>query len=52
MTAHAASAFLTTLLGVLIGLTALGMDMFLPSVPAIAQAFDVEPGSAQLAVTT
>jgi len=52
MTAHAASAFLTTMLGVLIGLTALGMDMFLPSVPAIAQAFDVEPGSAQLAVTT
>ena len=52
MTAHAASAFLTTMLGVLIGLTALGMDMFLPSVPAIAQAFDVEPGTAQLAVTT
>jgi MFS family permease len=40
------------LLGVLIGLTALGMDMFLPSVPAIAQAFDAEPGLAQLAVTT
>jgi DHA1 family bicyclomycin/chloramphenicol resistance-like MFS transporter len=52
MTARAASAFLTTLLGVLIGLTALGMDMFLPSVPAIAKAFDAEPGSAQLAVTT
>jgi MFS transporter, DHA1 family, multidrug resistance protein len=52
MTARAASAFLTTLLGVLIGLTALGMDMFLPSVPAIAQAFGAEPGSAQLAVTT
>ena len=52
MTARAASAFLTTLLGVLIGLTALGMDMFLPSVPAIATAFDAEPGSAQLAVTT
>ena len=52
MTARAASAFLTSLLGVLIGLTALGMDMFLPSVPAIARAFDVEPGAAQLAVTT
>jgi DHA1 family bicyclomycin/chloramphenicol resistance-like MFS transporter len=52
MTARAASAFLTTLLGVLIGLTALGMDMFLPSVPAIAQAFGSEPGAAQLTVTT
>jgi DHA1 family bicyclomycin/chloramphenicol resistance-like MFS transporter len=52
MTARAASAFLTSLLGVLIGLTALGMDMFLPSIPAIARAFDAEPGSAQLAVTT
>jgi DHA1 family bicyclomycin/chloramphenicol resistance-like MFS transporter len=52
MTARAASAFLTTLLGVMIGLTALGMDMFLPSVPAIAQAFHAEPGTAQLAVTT
>ena len=52
MTARVASAFLTTLLGVLIGLTALGMDLFLPSVPAIAQAFDAEPGSAQLTVTT
>ena len=52
MTARAASSFLTVLLGVLIGLTALGMDLFLPSVPAIAQAFDAEPGLAQLAVTT
>jgi len=52
MTARAASSFLTILLGVLIGLTALGMDLFLPSVPAIAQAFDAEPGLAQLAVTT
>ena len=52
MTARAASPFLTVLLGVLIGLTALGMDMFLPSVPAIAQAFDAEPGAAQLTVTT
>ena len=52
MTARAASPFLTILLGVLVGLSALGMDMFLPSVPAIARAFNVEPGSAQLAVTT
>lgn len=52
MTPGTASPFLTVLLGVLIGLTALGMDMFLPAVPAIAQAFGAEPGSAQLAVTT
>ena len=43
MTARAASSFLTILLGVLIGLTALGMELFLPSVPAIAQAFDAKP---------
>lgn len=52
MTSPVASPFLTMLLGVLIGLTALGMDMFLPSVPAIAHAFGAEAGSAQLAVTT
>ncbi|MBI2752973.1 MAG: multidrug effflux MFS transporter [Betaproteobacteria bacterium] len=52
MTHRTASLFLTVLLGILIGLTALGMDMFLPAVPAIARAFDAEPGSAQLAVTT
>jgi len=52
MTARNASPFLTVLLGVLTGLTALGMDMFLPAVPAIARAFGTEPGSAQLAVTT
>ena len=52
MTHRTASLFLTVLLGVLIGLTALGMDMFLPAVPAIAGAFGAEPGSAQLAVTT
>jgi len=37
---------------VLLALTALGMDMFLPSVPVIAQAFGAEPGAAQHAVTT
>jgi len=52
MTARTASPFLTVLLGVLIALTALGMDLFLPAVPAIARAFGAEPGSAQLAVTT
>jgi DHA1 family bicyclomycin/chloramphenicol resistance-like MFS transporter len=40
------------LLGVLVALTALGMDMFLPSVPALALAFGTQPGAAQLAVTT
>ncbi len=34
-----ASIPLTLLLGVLVALTALGMDMFLPSVPVIAQSF-------------
>jgi len=43
---------LTLLLGVLVALTALGMDMFLPSVPVIAQFFGAEPGTAQLTVTT
>jgi DHA1 family bicyclomycin/chloramphenicol resistance-like MFS transporter len=47
-----ASVPFTLLLGVLIALTALGMDMFLPSVPVIAHAFGAEPGAAQLAVTT
>ena len=47
-----ASVPFTLLLGVLIALTALGMDMFLPSVPLIAQSFGAEPGAAQLAVTT
>jgi DHA1 family bicyclomycin/chloramphenicol resistance-like MFS transporter len=47
-----ASIPLTVLLGVLIALTALGMDMFLPSVPALALAFGTQPGDAQLAVTT
>lgn len=47
-----ASLPFTLLLGVLIALTALGMDMFLPSVPVIAREFGAEPGAAQLAVTT
>ena len=52
MIARSASPFLTVLLGVLIALTALGMDMFLPAVPIIARAFGAEPGSAQFPVTT
>ena len=52
MTPGTASSFLTVLLGVLIGLAAFGMDMFLPAVPAIAQAFGAEPGLAQAGVTT
>jgi len=42
----------TLLLGVLLALTALGMDMFLPSVPVIARAFGAPPGAAQFCVTT
>jgi len=40
------------LLGVLLALTALGMDMFLPSVPVMARALGAPPGAAQHAVTT
>lgn len=35
----------------LAALTALGMDMFLPSLPVIAQAFGSGPGAAQLSIT-
>ena len=42
---------LTLLLGVLVALSALGMDMFLPAVPVIAQAFGAVPGAAQFSVT-
>ena len=52
MASPQASLPLTLLLGVLVALTALGMDMFLPAVPVIAQAFGAEPGAAQLAVTS
>jgi DHA1 family bicyclomycin/chloramphenicol resistance-like MFS transporter len=43
---------LTVLLGVLIALPALGTDLFVPSLPVLAQALAVEVGAAQLAVTT
>ncbi|MCC6210324.1 MAG: multidrug effflux MFS transporter [Burkholderiales bacterium] len=52
MAVSPASIPLTFLLGVLVALTALGMDMFLPSVPVLARAFGAEPGAAQLTVTT
>ena len=42
----------TLLLGVLVALSALGMDLFLPAVPVIAGAFDAEPGAAQLSITS
>jgi DHA1 family bicyclomycin/chloramphenicol resistance-like MFS transporter len=52
MASSQASLPFTLLLGVLIALTALGMDMFLPSVPVIASELGSVPGSAQLTVTT
>src|SRR4051794_7734120 len=52
MASPQASLPFTLLLGVLIALTALGMDMFLPSVPVIASELGSVPGSAQLTVTT
>ncbi len=52
MSPRSDSTFFIVLLGALIGMTALGMDLFLPSVPAIAQAFGAEAAAAQLAVTT
>jgi DHA1 family bicyclomycin/chloramphenicol resistance-like MFS transporter len=43
---------LTILLGALIALPALGTDFFVPSLPALAEAFAVDAGAAQLAITT
>ena len=51
MAAPQASVPFTLLLGVLVALTALGMDMFLPAVPALALAFGAPPGAAQNAIT-
>lgn len=47
-----ASIPLTLLLGVLLALTALGMDMFLPAVPVLARALGADAGLAQQTVTT
>ena len=43
---------LTVLLGVLIALPALGTDLFVPALPALAEALAVEVGAAQFALTT
>ena len=43
---------LTLLLGALIALPALGTDFFVPALPALAESFSVDAGSAQLAITT
>ncbi|HUN67811.1 MAG TPA: multidrug effflux MFS transporter [Burkholderiales bacterium] len=51
MAATQASLPFTLLLGVLVALTALGMDMFLPAVPVLAGALGMEPGAAQHSVT-
>jgi len=48
----AAPLGLTLLLGLLIGLTAFGMDMYLPSLPGMARDLAAGPGAAQLTVTT
>ncbi|MGQ0543756.1 MAG: multidrug effflux MFS transporter [Betaproteobacteria bacterium] len=43
---------LTVLLGALIALPALGTDFFVPALPALAEAFAVDAGAAQLTITT
>jgi DHA1 family bicyclomycin/chloramphenicol resistance-like MFS transporter len=49
---QSATPALTALLGLLLALTALGVDSFLPAMPAIAAAFDADPRAVQLAITT
>jgi DHA1 family bicyclomycin/chloramphenicol resistance-like MFS transporter len=43
---------LTVLLGVLIALPALGTDLFVPALPALARSLEVEVAAAQLTLTT
>jgi MFS transporter, DHA1 family, multidrug resistance protein len=43
---------LTLLLGVLIGLPALGTDLFVPALPVLARSLDAEIATAQLTLTT
>jgi DHA1 family bicyclomycin/chloramphenicol resistance-like MFS transporter len=43
---------LTVLLGVLIALPALGTDLFVPSLPGIAEALSVDVAAAQFTLTT
>jgi MFS transporter, DHA1 family, multidrug resistance protein len=45
------SAALVVLLTAIVGLGALSIDMFLPSLPTIADLFDTHPATAQLTVT-
>lgn len=52
MPSKAGSVWFTILLGLLLGLTPLGTDSFLPAMPAIAQGFGAPVASVQLAVTT
>ncbi|HVC11953.1 MAG TPA: multidrug effflux MFS transporter [Burkholderiales bacterium] len=46
------TVWFTILLGLLLGLTPLGTDSFLPAMPAIARGFDATAAAVQLAVTT
>lgn len=43
---------LVALLGVLVGLPALGTDLFVPALPLLAQALQVDAGAAQFTLTT
>jgi DHA1 family bicyclomycin/chloramphenicol resistance-like MFS transporter len=45
-------AALTILLGILIALSALGTDMYVPALPDVAEAFDAPVSAAQLTLTT
>jgi DHA1 family bicyclomycin/chloramphenicol resistance-like MFS transporter len=46
------SVWLTVLLGLLVALTPLGTDSYLPTLPAIAQAFDAPVSAVQFTITT
>ncbi|HVB50056.1 MAG TPA: MFS transporter [Burkholderiales bacterium] len=46
------TVWFTILLGLLLGLSPLGTDSFLPAMPAIARNFDATAAAVQLAVTT
>ena len=46
------SVALTILLGILIALSALGTDLYVPALPGIADAFDAPVSAAQLTLTT
>ena len=52
MNKQEASLRLTVLLGLLIALPALGTDLFVPSLPVLARALQVEVAAAQLTITT